>query len=160
MPYDPSLPLPNSPLESQVIRDQLQSLFVLINNIASISAAQVDVVNTLPPGSSAQVGVNFDGSNVRFTFGIPQGYDGATGPTGQPGEATCTLGFAPTPGTNLTVIKNTGLPFISGQFSNLANEATVNLTHDGTTYPCVAWYYGGEGNNDLVSGEQLDHAGD
>jgi hypothetical protein len=76
------------------------------------------------------------------------------------GEATCTLGFAPTPGTNLTVIKNTGLPFISGQFSNLANGATVNLTHDGTTYPCVAWYYGGEGNNDLVSGEQLDHAGD
>jgi hypothetical protein len=148
MPYDPSLPLPNSPLESQVIRDQLQSLFVLIQNIASISAAQVDAVNTLPPGdpasvnlsvsggtlhftfglpqgntgpqgadgpqgsdgppgppfasavvdgvttlppgSSAQVGVNFDGTNVRFTFGIPQGYDGATGPTGQPGEVSQT----------------------------------------------------------------------
>ncbi len=148
MPYDPSLPLPNSPLESQVIRDQLQSLFVLIQNIASITAVQVDAVNTLPPGdpasvnlsvsgstlhftfglpqgntgpqgadgpqgsdgppgppfasavvdgvttlppgSSAQVGVNFDGTNVRFTFGIPQGYDGATGPTGQPGEVSQT----------------------------------------------------------------------
>lgn len=66
------------------------------------------------------------------------------------GEATFTLGFAPTPGTNLTVVKNTGLPFITGQFSNLANGATVNLTHNGTTYPFVAWYYGGEGNNDLV----------
>lgn len=135
-------------LQSQVIRDQLQSLFVLIQNIASISAAQVDGVNTLPPGdpasvslsvsggtlhftfglpqgntgpqgndgpqgsdgppgppfasavvdgvttlppgSSAQVGVNFDGTNVRFTFGIPQGYDGATGPTGQPGEVSQT----------------------------------------------------------------------
>jgi hypothetical protein len=66
------------------------------------------------------------------------------------GDATFTLGFAPTPGTNLTVIKNTGLPFITGQFSNLANGATVNLTHNGTTYPFVAWYYGGEGNNDLV----------
>lgn len=66
------------------------------------------------------------------------------------GDATFTLGFAPTPGTNLTVVKNTGLPFISGQFSNLANGATVNLTYSGTTYPFVAWYYGGEGNNDLV----------
>jgi alpha-tubulin suppressor-like RCC1 family protein len=66
------------------------------------------------------------------------------------GEATFTLGFVPTPGTNLTVVKNTGLPFITGQFSNLANGATVNLTHDGTTYPFIAWYYGGVGNNDLV----------
>ena len=46
MPYDPTLPAPNSPLESQVIRDQLQALFVLINNIASIAAAQVDSTNT------------------------------------------------------------------------------------------------------------------
>jgi hypothetical protein len=48
----------------------------------------VDDVTTLPPGSSAQVGVNFDGTNVRFTFSIPQGYDGATGATGQPGEVS------------------------------------------------------------------------
>jgi alpha-tubulin suppressor-like RCC1 family protein len=66
------------------------------------------------------------------------------------GEVNFTLGFAPTPGTNLTVIKNTGLPFITGQFSNLANGATVNLSYNGTTYPFVAWYYGGQGNNDLV----------
>lgn len=145
MPFDPSLPLPNSPLESQVIRDQLQALFVLINNIVSVTAAQVDgvntlpagspaqvnvsvngntlhfsfsipqgndgpqgqqgndgqtgppfanavvdSVNTLPPGSPASVGVSFDGSNVRFTFGIPQGNDGPTGATGQPGEVTQT----------------------------------------------------------------------
>jgi alpha-tubulin suppressor-like RCC1 family protein len=66
------------------------------------------------------------------------------------GTISITLGFAPTPGTNLTVIKNTGLPFIDGQFSNLANGATVNLSYNGTTYPFVAWYYGGQGNNDLV----------
>ena len=30
----------------------------------------------------------FDGSNVRFTFGIPRGSDGATGATGQNGEVT------------------------------------------------------------------------
>ena len=90
MPFDPSLPAPNSPLESQVIRDQLQALFVLINNIVSVTAAQVDGVSTLPPGSPATVGVSFDGSNVRFTFGIPQGNDGPTGATGQPGEVTQT----------------------------------------------------------------------
>jgi hypothetical protein len=149
MPYDPTLPLPNSPLESQVIRDQFQALFNLINNIATITAAQVDgvttvnpgdpasvsvsvsggtlhlsfsiprgndgaqgasgsngndgaqgpqgppfanaivdAVNTLNPGEPATVGVNFDGANVRFTFGIPRGSDGATGPAGQNGEVT------------------------------------------------------------------------
>jgi hypothetical protein len=66
------------------------------------------------------------------------------------GEVDFTLNFAPEPGTNLTVVKNTGLPFMDGTFSNLANGATVNLSYDGKTYPFVAWYYGGEGNNDLV----------
>ncbi|MCV5335156.1 hypothetical protein OFD71_43450, partial [Escherichia coli] len=31
-----------------------------------------------------------------------------------------TLSFAPPTGTNLTVVNNTGMPFISGTFSNLA----------------------------------------
>jgi hypothetical protein len=52
------------------------------------AAAVVDAVNTLPAGSAAAVQVNFDGSNVRFTFGIPQGIEGATGPAGQNGEVT------------------------------------------------------------------------
>jgi hypothetical protein len=50
----------------------------------------VDGVNTLPPGSSASVSVSFDGTNVHFTFGIPQGSDGATGAQGPPGEVTQT----------------------------------------------------------------------
>ncbi|MES2598788.1 MAG: choice-of-anchor D domain-containing protein [Verrucomicrobiota bacterium] len=66
------------------------------------------------------------------------------------GDVDFTLNFAPTPGTNLTVVKNTGVPFIAGAFTNLANGAAVNLSFDGKTYPFVAWYYGGEGNNDLV----------
>ncbi len=60
-----------------------------------------------------------------------------------------TLNFAPATGTNLTVIRNTGTAFITGNFSNLANGATVKLTYGGTTYPFIAWYYGGDGN-DLV----------
>jgi len=60
-----------------------------------------------------------------------------------------TLGFAPPTGTNLTVINNTGLGFITGQFTNLAQGQAVNLTYNGVTYPFVANYYGGTGN-DLV----------
>ncbi|MBL9131254.1 MAG: hypothetical protein JNG86_08650 [Verrucomicrobiaceae bacterium] len=45
---------------------------------------------TLDPGQNAAVNVSFDGSNVRFTFSIPRGDPGATGPTGQPGEVSQT----------------------------------------------------------------------
>ncbi len=64
------------------------------------STAVVDAVNTLDPGSAATVSVAFDGTNVRFTFGIPRGADGNSGndgatgaegpqgPPGPPGEVT------------------------------------------------------------------------
>lgn len=73
----------------------------------------------------------------------------AAGYTATGNTLEITLGFAPPVGTNLTVIKNTARPFISGTFSNVPNGSTVNLTYNGTTYPFVAWYYGGTGN-DLV----------
>ena len=84
MPFDPSLPAPNSPLESQVIRDQLQALFVLINNIVSVTAAQVDGVNTLPPSSPANASVSVVGNTLHFTFEIPQGQEGPMGQQGPP----------------------------------------------------------------------------
>jgi len=61
-----------------------------------------------------------------------------------------TLGFTPTPGTNLTVVNNTGIGFIAGgPFSNLAQGQVVNLTYNSVTYKFVVNYYGGTGN-DLV----------
>ncbi len=84
MPFDPSLPLPNSPLESQVIRDQLQALFVLINNIVTVTAAQVDSTNTLPPSSPANASVTVSGNTLHFTFEIPQGQEGPMGQQGPP----------------------------------------------------------------------------
>ncbi|MEQ1752443.1 MAG: choice-of-anchor D domain-containing protein, partial [Prosthecobacter sp.] len=60
-----------------------------------------------------------------------------------------TLNYAPIPGTNLTVVKSTGPAFIQGNFNNMANGSTVNLSYNGSTYPFIAWYYGGDGN-DLV----------
>jgi hypothetical protein len=50
--------------------------------------AVVDGVNTLEPWESAAVDVSFDGSNVRFIFGIPRGNDGANGSDGSPGEVS------------------------------------------------------------------------
>lgn len=149
MPFDPSLPATGSPLQSQVVRDQLNGLKALIDAILAVTAAQVDgvitgnpgdpanvflsvigntlhftfdiprgndgaqgqpgnngndggpgpqgppfaqaiidAVNTLNPGDAASVSVSFDGSNVRFTFGIPRGSDGANGTDGAPGEVS------------------------------------------------------------------------
>lgn len=64
-------------------------------------------------------------------------------------DVQLSLGFAPPVGTNLTIVKNTGLPFINGQFSNLAHGQSVDLSYSGKTYRFVANYYGGSGN-DLV----------
>jgi|GEM_PF-216287 len=53
--------------------------------------ALVDSVTTLNPGDNATVQTSFDGSNVRFQFGIPRGFpgnDGGNGPQGPPGEVT------------------------------------------------------------------------
>ena len=60
-----------------------------------------------------------------------------------------TLNFAPATGTNLTVVNNTGLPFISGTFDNLSQGQAVVLSYGGVSYSYVAHYYGGTGN-DLV----------
>ncbi|MEI7953810.1 MAG: cadherin-like beta sandwich domain-containing protein [Verrucomicrobiota bacterium] len=59
------------------------------------------------------------------------------------------LAFVPTPGTFLMMVKNTGLGFIHSRFGNLAQGQRVSLAFGGKTYPFVANYYGGSGN-DLV----------
>ena len=59
------------------------------------------------------------------------------------------LDFAPSPGTNLTVINNTGAGMIQGTFSNLAQGQLVELTYGEIVYSFVANYFGGTGN-DLV----------
>lgn len=64
-------------------------------------------------------------------------------------EISLSLGFAPSTGQSLTVVKNTGIQFISGKFTNLAQGQSVKLVHEGIGYPFVADYFGGTGN-DLV----------
>jgi hypothetical protein len=62
---------------------------------------------------------------------------------------TVALNFAPQPGTQLTVVRNTGSEIIRGRFNNLAQGQTITLSYAGITYHFVANYYGGNGN-DLV----------
>ena len=52
------------------------------------AAALVDGTSTLDPGNAATVSVSFDGSNVRFLFGIPRGADGINGTNGNDGEVS------------------------------------------------------------------------
>jgi len=62
-------------------------------------------------------------------------------------SATFALNHAPTPGTILTVVDNTGPNPIRGTFDNLAQGSAVQLTHEGITYAFVANYFGGDGND-------------
>jgi len=59
------------------------------------------------------------------------------------------LNFAPPVGTNLTVVRLTGLGTINGVLTNLAQGQAVTLGYGGQVYNFVANYYGGTGN-DLV----------
>lgn len=62
---------------------------------------------------------------------------------------TFALNYAPTVGTRLTVVNNTGAAAIQGAFSNLAQGQLVRMIYGGTAYSFVANYYGGT-DNDLV----------
>ncbi len=85
MPFDPTYPPTDAPLQSAPMRGQLNGLKDLIDAIQTILAAQVDATNTLPPGDPAAVTVSVTGDTLHFTFDIPQGDAGAAGSDGQQG---------------------------------------------------------------------------
>ncbi len=90
------------------------------------------------------------GSNITATYsGANDVPVSGTSFTATGLTANLTLNFAPAVGTDLMVVRNTGLAFINGRFSNLAHGQFVNLSFGGNTYQFVANYYGGTGN-DLV----------
>ena len=82
--FDPNIPANNSPNSSAQMRGQLTSLKALIDAVQSIVAAQVDGVNTLPPGSAANATVGLAGGTLHFTFEIPRGDEGLPGAQGPP----------------------------------------------------------------------------
>jgi hypothetical protein len=111
---------------------RLTWILVLTGVLFSISASQVvaqDVAATYVTGTEAAAKSNsFDvqGKTLKIT-----------------------LEFAPQPGTQLMVLRNTGPGIIRGRFDNLAQGQTIALTCAGLVYHFVANYYGGNGN-DLV----------
>ncbi len=81
--YDPALPADHSPLSSAEMRAQLTGLQANIDATASVNAAEIDEVSTLPPGGDATAGVSVAGGTLHFTFGIPRGEGGDPGPVGE-----------------------------------------------------------------------------
>jgi alpha-tubulin suppressor-like RCC1 family protein len=102
--------------------------------------ATVVLALTLPAGAAEVAATFASAATVPVTAA---GYS-ATGNTVHPA-----LNFTPPTGTSLTVVSNTGVGFIDGAFSNLAQGQTVTLGFGGVDYQFVANYYGGSGN-DLV----------
>jgi alpha-tubulin suppressor-like RCC1 family protein/phosphodiesterase/alkaline phosphatase D-like protein len=82
----------------------------------------------------------------RSASDVPVSADGFNA-TGIPVKLV--LAYPPLPGTILTVVRNSSLGFIYGNFANLSHGSRVSLGHGGRTYDFVVNYYGGSGN-DLV----------
>lgn len=84
--------------------------------------AVVDGVTTLPAGDQATVSVSFDGANVRFSFGIPQGQ---SGPPGEVTQAALNTAIAGT-STNSNLVGTLGMavsdPPTQAEMQTLANK--------------------------------------
>ncbi|HEY6168893.1 MAG TPA: hypothetical protein VI454_12695 [Verrucomicrobiae bacterium] len=95
MSFDRNWPQFGDQLTSLRLRGQWNGLDEKIDAIPAgppgppgppFAQAVVDTVSTVGPDDPASVGVLFDGSNVRFSFGIPRGHDGANGGKGDKGD--------------------------------------------------------------------------
>lgn len=130
----------------------------LNGNVLTLTGGGTVVVRASQPGNASTAAA--DDVDQTFTVNIPDPLDATfNSATTLPLTAASyrasgrtlnlSLQFAPTAGTALTVVNNTGLGFITGAFVNLAQGQAVALTFGGVTYNFVANYYGGTGN-DLV----------
>lgn len=86
MSFDPNLPQEGTPLDAVQMRSQLNGLKAIIDAILTLTAAQVDGVNTVEPGNPANATVNVTGNTLHFTFDIPRGNDGSQGQPGMNGS--------------------------------------------------------------------------
>ncbi len=82
--FDPNIPATNAEATSAMFRGQFNGLKALIDAISTITAAQVDAVNSVPPDSPAQVNLSVTGNTLHFSFDLPRGYDGNDGAQGPP----------------------------------------------------------------------------
>jgi hypothetical protein len=113
MPFDPTKPANNAPNSSAEMRSQLTGLKALIDAIQTITSAQVDGVNTVPPGNPANVSLSVVANTLHFTFDLPQG---EVGPMGE-------------------VSANDLTNAISGTSNNSNNVSTLGMGADGSYNP-------------------------
>ncbi len=76
------LPQAGTAIDAVQMRGQLNGLKDLIDAIQTITAAQVDATNTLPPGIPAQVVLVVTDGVLHFTFDVPLGSSGSDGGQG------------------------------------------------------------------------------
>lgn len=132
--FDPNLPQQHTLADAGQMRSQLNGLKALIDALLTVTAAQVDGVTSLPPGSAAAATVSVVGNTLHFTFGLPQGTQGEAGPQGQEGQAGPPFALAVVDAVNT-------LP--------AGSAATVDLTFDGTN---VHFSFGIPQGNDGATG--------
>jgi hypothetical protein len=128
--YDPNIPQAGTEIDAVQIRGQFHGLKDIIDALNVILSAMVDGVNTINFGEPATATANLVGSVLHFSFDIPRGGVGATGPEGPP--------FAQA----LVDAVNTLDP---GQ------QATVSVSFDGTN---VRFDFGIPRGNDGGEGQQ------
>jgi alpha-tubulin suppressor-like RCC1 family protein len=104
------------------------------------SASGVFHVNLTATGQGLLTATYDTGAEVPLT---------TSGFTATGSDVNLTLHHTPATGATLTVVKNTGMGFINGNFSNLTQGQVVALNYAGVSYKFVANYYGGSGK-DLV----------
>jgi hypothetical protein len=115
----------------------------------AVSQNTAATVQGVYAGYTGSLGLTVDVPSADFTSGtqtpiISDGYI-ATG-----SSIILGLGYAPTSGTVLTVVDNTGTTAIQGTFNNLAQGQIVNLSYGGQTYSFLANYNGGSNGLSLV----------
>jgi hypothetical protein len=88
--FDPSIPIDHSPLVSAEMRAQLTSLKALIDAVPGITGVVLDGVTTGAPGDPASVNLSIIGTELHFSFTIPQGNDGNPGADGAQGPPFAT----------------------------------------------------------------------
>ena len=129
MPFDPNKPANNSPNSSAEMRAQLNGLKDLIDALptgAGITGAVIESVTTLPPGNPASATVSLVGSELRFTFALPEGATGPagqTGSTGNDGQQGPTGAQGPPGEVSQTDLNNATLNMLS-QSSNVTNNVS------------------------------------
>jgi collagen type I alpha len=82
--FDPNLPQEGTPLDAVQMRSQLNGLKAIMDAILTLTAAQVDGTNTLPPSTPANASVAVVGNTLHFTFELPEGQEGPMGQQGPP----------------------------------------------------------------------------